>query len=133
MPKFSIEIQLSSAELLEAVEQLSLPEFEEFASQIIALKAKRRTSTLPAIETELLTKINQSIPSETQKYYQQLVAKRDTESLTDKEYNELLTISEQIEKFEAKRLEYLVKLANIRQVTLVELMDNLGIKKEINV
>ena len=133
MPKFSIEIQLSSAELLEAVEQLSLPELEEFASQIIALKAKRCTPTLPEEETELLTKINQSIPSETKNYYQQLIAKRDTETLTDTEYNELLKIGEQIEKFEAKRLEYLAKLANIRKVTLVELMDNLGIKKEINV
>ena len=69
MPKISIEVQLSSEELLKAAEQLSLPEFEKFASQIIALQGKRRTSTLPEVEAELLTKINQGIPSDTQKHY----------------------------------------------------------------
>jgi len=40
-------VQLSSEELLKAAEKLRLPEFEQFASQIIALKAKRQTSKLP--------------------------------------------------------------------------------------
>ena len=133
MPKISIEVQLSSEELLKAVEQLSLPEFEQFKSQIIALQAKRRTSALPQKEAELLTKINQGIPPESQKYYQQLIAKREAEILTDTEYNRLLTLSEEIEKIAAKRLEYLVELANIRGVSLVDLMENLGIKTEINV
>ncbi len=133
MPKISIEVQLSLAELLTAIEQLSLSEFEQFASQVIALQAKRRTSTLPAVEAELLTKINQGIPLDIQTHYQQLIVKREAESLTDIEYNELLKLSEQIENLEAKRLENLAELANIRGVTLVDLMANLGIKTEINV
>ncbi len=80
-----------------------------------------------------MTKINQGIPPETQKYYEQLTAKREAETLTNTEYNQLLTLSEKIEKIEAKRLENLVELANIRGVTLVDLMENLGIKTEINV
>ena len=133
MSKISIEVQLSSEELLKAVEQLSLPEFEQFASQIIAIQAKRRTSILPQKEAELLTKINQGIPPETQKYYQQLIAKREAETLKETEYNRLLTLSEEIEKIEAKRLENLVELANIRGISLVDLMENLGIKTEVNV
>ena len=74
-----------------------MPEFEQLTLEIIALQAKRRTSKLPEIEAELLTKINQGIPSDIQKNYEQLITKREVEILTDTEYNELLKLSEQIE------------------------------------
>lgn len=128
-----LEVYLSSEALLKAVEQLSQPDFEQFVSQLIALQAQRKASHLPKAEAELLLKINQGIPSDTQKLYDELIAKRDAETLTNDEYIELLNLTEQIEKFQAKHIEYLSELARLRGISLTALMENLGIQTQIYV
>ncbi|WP_236556934.1 hypothetical protein [Calothrix sp. PCC 7507] len=67
MSTVKVEVQLSSEELLKAVEQLSQGDLERFVSQVIALQAQRKASSLPQVEAELLLKINQGIPSHTKK------------------------------------------------------------------
>jgi hypothetical protein len=47
--------------LLKAVNQLSLPDLEQFVSQVLVLQAQRRANSLPQSEAELLLKINQGI------------------------------------------------------------------------
>ncbi len=128
MPKLQVEVQLSPEELLSAVEQLSLPDLEQFVSQVLLLQAQRKVNNLPPAEAELLLKINQGIPSETKKYYDELIAKREAETLTPDEYNQLTQFTEQIEKLQAKRIEYLAELARLRKTSLTALMENLGIQ-----
>jgi hypothetical protein len=82
---------------------------------------------LPQAESELLLKINQEFPSELRKRYNELTAKRDAETLTPDEYDELLRLTDQIEMLQARRIEYLSELASIRKVSLPKLMDDLGI------
>jgi hypothetical protein len=133
MSSIKVEVQLSLEELLKAVEQLSIPELEQFVSSAIALQAKRRAINLPQPEAELLLKINQGIPADTQKYYNELIAKREAETLTPNEHKELLQLTEQIEQLQSKRIEYLADLARIRKVSLTELRENLGIKTPVYV
>lgn len=121
MPTIQVEVQLSSEELLKAVEQLSPPDLEKFVSQVLVLQAQRKA------ESELLQKIHQSIPSDTQNYYDELIAKRQAETLTPEEHSELLHLTEQIEKLQAQRIEYLAELARLRGTSLTALMENLGI------
>jgi len=128
MPIVQVEARLSTDELLKAVGQLSRPELEQFAVQIITLRAQRRAPSLPQAEAELLLKINQGLPPEAQRRYNELVAKRRAESLTPDEYDELLRLTDQTENLEARRMEYLAELARLRQTSLVELMKNLGIR-----
>ena len=128
MSTVKVEIQMSSEELLKAVSQLSLPDLEQFVDQVIALQAQRRANNLPQTEAELLLKINQVIPSDIQKQYDELVIKRQTETLTTEEHKQLLNFTEQIEKLQTQRIEYLVELARIRRISLTELMENLGIQ-----
>ncbi|MFE1747038.1 STAS/SEC14 domain-containing protein [Coleofasciculus sp. H7-2] len=128
MPTVQVEVQLSSEELLKAVEQLSLPELEKFVSQVLLLQAQRKANSLPQVEAELLIKINQSIPSDIQKYYDELIAKRQAETLTPTEYSELLHLTEQIEKLQVQRIEYLAELARLRKISLTVLMEDLGIQ-----
>lgn len=85
-------------ELLKAVEQLNQPDLERFVSQFLALQAQQKSSSLPQAEAELLLKINQGIPSDTQKHYNELIAKREAKNLTNHEHRELLHLTEQIEK-----------------------------------
>jgi hypothetical protein len=86
MSTVKVEVQLSSEELLKAVEQLNLSELEQFVSQVIVLQAQRKAIGLPEAEAKLLLNINQSIPANIQKEYETLAAKRDDEILTDDEH-----------------------------------------------
>lgn len=130
MPTIQVEIHLSIDELLKAVEQLSQSEFEPFVSQVIALRARRRAPSIPRTEAELLLKINQGIPSEIQKRYDELTAKRQAEMLTpdDAEYDELLRLTDRVENLDAQRLKYLVELANLHGTSLNDLIEDLGIR-----
>ena len=68
------------------------------------------------------------IPPEVQMRYDELIARRRAESLSPGEHSELLDLSEQVEEFEAQRIEYLPELARLRRVSLVEFMADLGIR-----
>jgi len=127
MSMVKVEVQLSSEELLKAVEQLNLSELEQFVSQVIVLQAQRKVTGLPQTEAELLLKINQGIPSNIQRDYKELVAKRDDEILTEDEHQQLLQLTEGIEKIQAQRIENLAELSRLRGISLTALMENLGI------
>lgn len=128
MPVIQVEAQVPAAELLKAVEQLSQPDLEQFVSQVVALRAKRHAPSLPRVESELLLKINQGVPSDIQKRYNELIAKRQAETLTSDEYQELLRLTQQVEEFEVRRVEYLAELARLRGTSLTTLMENLEIR-----
>lgn len=132
MPTIQVQAQLSKKDLLEAVEQLSLPELERFVQEVIALRAKHNASNLSRDESELLLKINQSLPQNVQTRYQLLTDKRKKETLTEQQYKELLDLSEQVEIHQAERLGNLAKLAQLRQIPLSDLMVQLGIKPIVN-
>lgn len=132
MPTVRIEAQLSTDELLKAASQLSSPELDQFASQIIALRAQRQAPCMPQDEAEILIEINRGIPWEIQKPYDALVAKRRQESLTPDEYETLLQLTEQIEQLEVRRMEHLAELARLRQMSLTDLMTSLDIQPPAN-
>lgn len=132
MPTIKIQAQLSKEDLLKAVEQLSLSDLEGFVQDIITLKAKNQAPSLSSDETELLLKINQGLSSAIQSRYQSLIQKRDSETLTMAEYQQLLELTEQVELHQVQRLDSLAKLAQLRQVSLTDLMTQLGMKPDIN-
>ena len=110
------------------LQQLSQHELEQFIEQVLQLRAKSIAPSLPTQESELLLKINQGLPEELQHLYQALIDKRDRETLTESEYQQLLESTEQVEKYQAQRLEYLTQLAQTRQVSLANLITQMGLK-----
>jgi len=128
MPVIQVEAQVPTDELLKAVGRLSQPDLEQFVFQVIALRAQRQAPGLPHAESELLLKINEGVPSDIQKRYNELIAKRQAEALTPDEYEELLQMTQQVEKLEVRRVEYLAELARLRGTSLTALMENLGIR-----
>ena len=82
----------------------------------------------PNTETELLQKINLGLSQEAWQRYHQLVAKRRAGTLTTDEQHVLITLSDQIEKANAERIEHLVELARLRQTSLEAVMKALGIE-----
>lgn len=82
---------------------------------------------LPLAESELLQRINEGLPAETWRQYHTLIAMRDAGTLTSDDQKMLVNLIDKVEIAHARRMEYLVELANLRGTTLDELMDSLGI------
>lgn len=116
MPTIQIEAHLTPEQLLNAARQLSRREFQRFVDQVLSLRAEQGRAKLPAAEAELLLKINQPIPPELQQRYEELLARRDDQTLSDAEYQELLALTDQVELLEAERMKHLLALAELRQV-----------------
>lgn len=123
-----VEAQVSSDELLKAVGQLSTSDLEQFISQVISLQAQRKAPSLPKDEAELLIKINQGLPPDVREQYEALIAKRQSETLTQEEHSELFDLAERVEGLEAERVERLVELAHIRGISFRQLMKTLNIQ-----
>jgi hypothetical protein len=119
---------MSVDELLRAVDDLSEPDLENLLNRTLFVRARRRGPIATPEESTLLREINRGIPAELSDRYEILADKRDNETLTEAEYQELLDTAEQIEAFGVKRLEALVKLSDQRQVPLLQLMADLGIQ-----
>ena len=128
MPTLKIEAQISALDLLQAVQQLSQPELEQFIEQILQFKAQKNAPNLSKQESDLLLKINQNLPIILQKKYEILIKKRHQENLTESEYEKLVELTDQVEKYQAKRIEYLTQLAQIRKISVSDLMAEMGVK-----
>jgi hypothetical protein len=119
---------MSLDELIKAADRLNATELDLLLQQVVYLRARRKTAVLPEDEAQLLLRINQGIPADLLAQYQLLLQKRDAETLTDSEHSLLIQLSTQIEQIVAQRLEALADLAQLRQVSLLDLMETLGIQ-----
>lgn len=86
-----------------------------------------RMLVLPHRESELLQLINQGLPPAMWQEYHELVAQRRAEALTPETHGRLIELSDEIEKANARRVGYLFELAQMRGVSLEEVMKQLGI------
>lgn len=129
MPTVEVRSQVSLDELLNGVAQLDTSELEHFISQVLTLRAQRVAPSLPKEETRLLEKINQGLPPDVQRRYDELTAKRRAETLTSEEHQELLALIDHIEQADAERVQTLTELAQLRNVTVTTLMTQLGIRR----
>ena len=123
-----VHISLSFSELIKAIEQLSPKDFEKFMSQILVLRAKKAVPSLSEEESILLMQINKGLPQNVKARYDALRMEKEAATLSDETYQELLALTEQIEAFELQRVQNLVKLAELRQTSLRNLMTTLDIE-----
>ena len=118
---------MSTAELVKAVENLPPRDFADFVSKVDLLRARRRAPALPADEIKLLRQINKGFSEKWWNRYYKLVEKRQQESLTDKQLQDLVRWTDAVEKQEARRMVALVKLASKRGQSLTQVMKGLGL------
>ncbi len=118
---------MSVDEILKAVDELSESDLENLANRVRSVRTQRKPSVLSSQETALLLKINHALPEDLHQEFLRLRDQRDAEIITDVENERLSDVSDRIEILAAERAEALVELANLRQVPLSKLMDDLGI------
>lgn len=119
---------MSLDELIQAANELDETELDRLLQQIVTLRAQRKAHALPTEEADLLDRINQGVPTDLRAEYRALRAKREAETLTEGEHEQLIRISNQIEQLGVQRLEALATLAQLRQMALPVLMEDLGIQ-----
>lgn len=129
MSTIQITSRISTEDLLHGVESLPTEELEQFMARVLALCARRKANSLGEQESKLLQLINRPVPATLQSRYDLLTQKQRANTLSADEYTELLQVIEQIEQFDAERVQHLVTLAQLRQVSLDKLMQDLGIRQ----
>lgn len=125
--QFKSEISIELDQLLAGVAQLDTPDLEKLLIQVRQVLAHRKNPNLPAIEIELLQKINQTLPDEVQRQYNDLSAKMRLGVITPNEHQELLKLIDIVEQNDSDRLQHLIQLAQLRNISLPELMQQLDI------
>ncbi|MBI1831437.1 MAG: hypothetical protein HYR84_08310 [Planctomycetes bacterium] len=75
----------------------------------------------------MLKQINQGFSDDWWEHYHELIRRREESLLSAAEHRELIHLTDQIERKEAKRLQALVKLAKLRKMPLRSLMKDLGL------
>lgn len=116
--------------LLQDIAQLDTSSIEQLKADMEAILAKRKQIVKQKKEQQLVQKIHQYTASDTYKRYQVLLEKSRLETITTEDYQELMTLTAQIENNNTERLEHLMTLAKIRKKTLREVMQELGLLVE---
>lgn len=119
--------------IYQSLSVLNINELDLVMNEIITIRRQKMPSVLLEHETELLRKINMTPPSVIQKRYNQLIKKKTKDSLKEEELHELIELTTYMENFNTKRLEYLLELSKLKNITLDMLMEHLQIKAQLYV
>lgn len=119
---------IDSQSLLRDVDKMPVPELERLLKDITALLRRKRTQDKSLRERQLLYKINNTVLDAAKtEHYQVLVEKLELGTMTDAEHTELDILANQEEKLRNQRVKYMIELAQLRDVSLPQVMESLGL------
>lgn len=123
MADVSRQTQLTTQEILAAIGQLGPVDLEKVAHRVSQL----RTRPVTGQEADLLKAVRRRRPRTFDRRYNELIRKRQAETLTAAEYEELLRLTNEAEEFDTHRIKALSALADLRQTDIDTLMRELGL------
>lgn len=133
----TIELRPETERRLRKAARSSGMDTQEFVQHYLEVQfPSKAVSHLSTREAELLQQIELDVPEATWRRYRKLSKKLRAEQrsaagekfLAAGEYEELLVLTQQVEAANVKRIERLSELAKLRNISLPELMKQLGIK-----
>lgn len=123
-PTQNIDIQ----SLLLYVDTMSAPDLEQFIKEMNALLRRKKVQNIAARERQLLHKIRKTVLDDTKKnHYQTLVKKSALGKLTDAQQAEFEVLAHQEERLRNLRVKYMLEIAELRGVSLGQVMESLGL------
>lgn len=122
----------SVASLFQEAKRLDNRSLDDFIENIILLRHQRSIPDKQKKEAFLLQKINKSLSIKQIERFRALNEKLSDNDINEEEYAELGVLVEKIEKLNVIRLKYLISLAQLRNVTVLEVMNQLGISNPNN-
>jgi hypothetical protein len=128
MERIQIQTESPFQHLLRNFSDMSLNEIESFIGELNALAARKRAADVQKRDKFLLRKINEAVlPEPKLQRYIFLQEKMEVETISEIEYAELLSLVTEEEKIRNKRFQFLLELSQLRDVTLLDLMMQLGL------
>src|SRR5262249_24987091 len=118
----------SPEEIIRVVRQLPLQQLEQVVDQVIAIRAERRAPHLTRNEGELLRRINRGLATTERARLSELIRRRDAETITPTQLQELIGMTDRLEELQADRLAALAELATLRGITFDQVISQLGIQ-----
>jgi len=126
----ALEISPELAERLHAIAAREGVAPDRYVLDVLQERLERERNLpphLPRREAELLQRINEGLPETTWARYEVLKEKRDAETLTEAEHQELIRLVDEVEGWNVRRLELVADLAKLRGVRFQDLVRELGL------
>ncbi len=118
---------LSSQQIISAVQIMPLDELEHLVSDVLAVRAERVAPHLSSEEGKLLRTIQRTLPEVELLRMKELQVLRDDEKLSSEGFAELAGLIEKLEVIHAERMKAIVVLADLRGVTFQTAMKQIGL------
>ena len=110
--------------------QLALSDLEQVMNKGYYLLAEKKAPHLSKRETELFREINDGFDEVFWYRYKELRGKLEDETMTPTENEEFLKMNEEVEAKNVIRLRSVAELAQLRQMSIPDLMNQLGLIKQ---
>ncbi|MEM6697357.1 MAG: hypothetical protein AAF806_02800 [Bacteroidota bacterium] len=123
----TIEIKSKLQHYIEQADQSFLQIVQAMFEQYFEEEKKRQNRR----EEELLVLINSGLSAKEERRLDELDEKRSLNQLSEAEHTELLALVDQVETFNAQRLQYLSELAQLRKTDIRTLMNSLNLKPRV--
>lgn len=120
--------QIGFNNLVKRVSRLNTTELTLFFQELNQTIKGQKSLTPISEETILLKQIKEIIPSSVIRRFKELQKKQHDNSISDKEQAEIIAITDFIEEKSAERVVLLGSLAALRQVPLLDLVQQLQLK-----
>lgn len=122
--------KLNPEQILEQMGQLALSDLEQVMNKGYYLLAEKKAPHLSKRETELFREINDGFDEVFWYRYKELRGKLEDETMTPTENEEFLKMNEEVEAKNVIRLRSVAELAQLRQMSIPDLMNQLGLIKQ---
>ena len=128
MSKIQIQSEIDTQSLLTGVSEMPVQELESFVRELNALITRKKTKDIAHREKILISKINRTVLEKSKaETYQKLILQSETVAISIEDNNRLLELVAEEENLRNERLKYLIELAQLRNIPVIQLMNNLGI------
>ena len=117
----------SVPQIIEVVEQMSAEDLDKLVRRVLEIQATRRAPHLSQQEASLLQLINVTLSQPDRERVCELQDKRTAAELSPDEYQELAALTDKLEELHAERMNAISKLADVRGISLKDMMSQLNI------
>ena len=120
--------QISSQQVISAVQTMPLDELEQLVSNVLAVRAERVAPHISGEESKLLRIIQKTLPKKSLLRIKGLQTLRDNDELSQRGFVELAALIEKLEIIHAERMKAVSDLAKLRGVTLQTVIQQIGLR-----
>ena len=128
MSKVQTQAALDTSVFLAGADNIKTDELETFVRELNSIIFRRKSKDTAYRQRELLRLINQTaLPKDKRERYLELAEQLDAETIGEPERQEFLRLVAMEEELRNERVRLLLELSQLRQISLPQLMEEMGL------